>query len=189
MGLGAGEAEKKAKELVEKMVRWKFGKNTKLDCSVTMSISRALTRLWNGNAKYGIFRINLRRTNLTASEVTKLLNIYSTTMVSLLLTFPTQIVLFVLHESFYSYFFQWEILKPFYRTWILWTISKLLCQLEEEQVCGKDGPEDLPAVHRGQLQDHWEHHLGQVRHSVRMRLGFCPAEPRNWKWPNGVHMC
>ena len=23
-------------------------------------------------------------------------------------------------------------------------------------------------------------------HSVRMRLGFCPAEPRNWKWPNGV---
>ena len=25
-----------------------------------------------------------------------------------------------------------------------------------------------------------------LRHSVRMRLGFCPAEPRNWKWPNGV---
>ena len=25
-----------------------------------------------------------------------------------------------------------------------------------------------------------------IRHSVRMRLGFCPAEPRNWKWPNGV---
>ena len=24
------------------------------------------------------------------------------------------------------------------------------------------------------------------RHSVRMSLGFCPAEPRNWKWPNGV---
>ena len=23
-------------------------------------------------------------------------------------------------------------------------------------------------------------------HSVRMRLGFCPAEPRNWKWPNSV---
>ena len=23
-------------------------------------------------------------------------------------------------------------------------------------------------------------------HSVRMRLGFCPAEPKNWKWPNGV---
>ena len=23
-------------------------------------------------------------------------------------------------------------------------------------------------------------------HSVRMRLGFCPAEPRNWKWPYGV---
>ena len=95
MGLGAGEAEKKAKELVEKMVRWKFGKNTKLDCSVIMSISRALTRLWNGNAKYGILWMNFRRTNLTASEVTKLLNIYSTTMVSLLLSFPFQIVLFV----------------------------------------------------------------------------------------------
>ena len=25
-----------------------------------------------------------------------------------------------------------------------------------------------------------------LRHSVRMSLGFCPAEPRNWKWPNGV---
>ena len=23
-------------------------------------------------------------------------------------------------------------------------------------------------------------------HSVRMSLGICPAEPRNWKWPNGV---
>ena len=23
-------------------------------------------------------------------------------------------------------------------------------------------------------------------HSVRMRLGFCPAEPKNWKWPTGV---
>ena len=45
MGLGAGEAEKKAKELVENMVRWKFGKNTKMGRSVTMSISRALTRL------------------------------------------------------------------------------------------------------------------------------------------------
>ena len=28
MGHGAGEAEKKAKELVEKMVRWKSSKNT-----------------------------------------------------------------------------------------------------------------------------------------------------------------
>ena len=25
-----------------------------------------------------------------------------------------------------------------------------------------------------------------LRHSVRMSLGICPAEPRNWKWPNGV---
>ena len=25
-----------------------------------------------------------------------------------------------------------------------------------------------------------------VRHSVRMSLGLCPAELRNWKWPNGV---
>ena len=25
-----------------------------------------------------------------------------------------------------------------------------------------------------------------IRHSVRMSLGFRPAEPRNWKWPNGV---
>ena len=23
-----------------------------------------------------------------------------------------------------------------------------------------------------------------LRHSVRMSLGICPAEPRNWKWPN-----
>ena len=47
MGLGAGEAEKKAKELVEKMVRWKFSKNTKLDRSETMTISRH-----HGNADY-----------------------------------------------------------------------------------------------------------------------------------------
>ena len=26
----------------------------------------------------------------------------------------------------------------------------------------------------------------QIRHSVRMSLGFCPVEPRNWKWPNCV---
>ena len=25
-----------------------------------------------------------------------------------------------------------------------------------------------------------------IRHSVRMSLEFCPAEPRNWKRPNGV---
>ena len=28
--------------------------------------------------------------------------------------------------------------------------------------------------------------MKEVWHSVRMSLGFCPAEPRNWKWPNGV---
>ena len=28
--------------------------------------------------------------------------------------------------------------------------------------------------------------IGVIRHSVRMSLGFCPAEPWNWKWPNGV---
>ena len=82
MGHGAGEAEKKAKELVERMVR--------LANKWINKIIEKEDRYSNKNSV-----ATLRRTNLTASEVTKLLAAYSTTMVPLILTFPSQIFLFI----------------------------------------------------------------------------------------------
>ena len=68
----------------------------------------------------------LRRTNLTSSEVTKLLTAYSTTMVPLILTFQSQIVLFVTWNAFILFIIQWLFSKPIYQTQSLWIRSKLL---------------------------------------------------------------